>query len=164
MDIIKELVRIKRVRRDTRERELHRARRVWDEASLALRKAADAQQENTRARAAKEEALDRDVMSRTVVVRDLDDLHLEFAALKEEARREEEAVEKARGLREERSREVADATGVWRAAAQAFDKFSDLHQQRTAESAVAAERLADLELEEHAPRRREDDMELEEQC
>jgi hypothetical protein len=162
MDIIKELVRIKRVRRDTRERELHRARRTWEEASLDFRKACDVHEENTQARAAKEEELDRGIMSRAVVVRDLDDLHLEFAAMKEEARREEEVVEKARGHREERRHEMVRATDVWRVAAQVLDKFTDLHAQRLAERAVAAERLADLELEEHAPRRREDDVELEE--
>jgi len=162
MDIIREIVRIKEVRRDTRERELHRARRTWEEAGFAFRQACDVREEKAQARAAKEESLDSGIMSRIVVVRDLDDVHLEFAAMKEEARRDEEEVEKARGVREERSREMAQATDVWRAAAQAFDKFTDLHRERMAEKAAAAERLADLELEEHAPRRREeDDLDLE---
>ncbi|GAA4348398.1 hypothetical protein GCM10023165_34150 [Variovorax defluvii] len=152
MDAIRGLLRIKSVREEGRERELRKAKHELDLAMQALRDARQTHESRVQEHREREEALYRDLMSRPVVVRELDDLHAEIVAMKEVEQKDRQAVEQAEEARKQQ-REVVDAsTAAWRAAMQACDKFRDLHQQAIARGLEEEEHRAGLELEEHPAR------------
>src|SRR3954462_13967928 len=107
MEVIEGLLRIKRIRENLREQELNRARHQLEDAVRALREAKDQQQAREEERARREASLYEDVLARTVVVRELDDLHLEIDAMKEESVQDEQTVVQAREDREQRREAVS---------------------------------------------------------
>jgi hypothetical protein len=152
MDAIDGLLRIKRIREESREAELRRARQHLETASEALRQARQSQQERDQERRDRERALYEEVCARTVVVRELDDLKWKVDVMKDEAKSDAQAVVDAQTQRQKRREVFDDATSSWQAAAQAKQRFEDLAAERADARAKHAEWLAELELEEHPAR------------
>lgn len=153
MDVIDGLLRIKRIRENSRESEMRLARQKLELAADALRRAGEEQKQRDMERTQRERSLYEDVCRRTVVVRELDDLKYEVDTMREAARTDAQAVVDAQTQRQSRRQEFDVATGAWRLASQATRKFEDLSSEQRIERAAHAEWLADLELEEHAGRR-----------
>jgi type III secretion protein O len=152
MEIIDGLLRIKRIREDSREAEMRLARQQLERAAEALREATEAQQRRDRERTEREQSMYRDVCSRVVVVRELDDLRHEVDAMKEAGKVDAKAVVDAQAKRQERRQSFDEATGAWRLAMQATQKFEDLSAEEREARARHMEWLADLEMEEHSGR------------
>jgi type III secretion protein O len=148
MDVIDGLLRIKRIREDSREAEMQRAKQQFEQAATALRRALEAQQQRDQARTARERALYQEVCAKVVVVRELDDLRHTIDAMKQEAQADAKAVTDAQTQRQARRQAFDEAAGAWRVAARATQKFEDLSLREREAQAVVMERLADLELEE----------------
>ena len=155
MDTIQGLLRIKSIREEGRERELQKAKHDLELAMQALRDARQTHETRVQAHREREEALYRDVMSRAIVARELDDLHAEILAMKEIEKEDQRAVEQAEEARKQQREVVDGATSSWRSAVQACDKFRDLHQQAIARALEDEELRAGLELEEHSARGRD---------
>ncbi len=152
MDTIQGLLRIKSIREEARERELRKARHDLEHATKALREARQTHETHQQEHREREEAMYRDVLSRAIVVRELDDLHAEIVAMKQIEQADERAVEQADETRKQQRETMDAATGAWRLAAQACDKFRDLHHQAVARRLEEEELQAALELEEHPVR------------
>jgi hypothetical protein len=152
VDAIQGLLRIKSIREEGRERELRRARHDLEHATQALRDARQTHETHQQEHRLREEALYSDVMSRPIVVRELDDLHAEIVAMKQIEQEDERAVEQAEEARKQQREATDAATVAWRMAAQACDKFRDLHHQAVARRHEEEEMQAALELEEHPVR------------
>lgn len=153
MDVIDGLLRIKRIRETSRESEMRLARQQLEQAAEALRRASEEQKQRDGERTARERSLYEEVCTRLVVVRELDELKHEVDVMKEAAKTDAQAVADAQNQRQTRRQEFDVATGAWRLAAQATQKFEDLSSEQRIERAAHAEWLADLELEEHTGRR-----------
>ena len=152
MDVIDGLLRIKRIRESSRESDMRAARQQLEMAAEALRRASDEQKQRDHERTTREQSLYEEVCKRTVVVRELDDLKYEVDTMKEAAKQDAQAVVDAQAQRQTRRTEFDSATGAWRLAAQATQKFEDLSSEQRAQRAAHAEWLADLELEEFSVR------------
>ncbi|HTH78704.1 MAG TPA: YscO family type III secretion system apparatus protein [Ramlibacter sp.] len=152
MDVIDGLLRIKRVREESREAELRRARQHLETAAEALRKAKQSQQERDQERTDRERSLYDEVCAKTVVVRELDDLKWKIEVMKDEAKADAQAVVDAQTQRQKRRDTFDEATSAWQLAAQAKQRFEDLAAERAEARAKHAEWLAELELEEHPAR------------
>jgi type III secretion protein O len=152
MDVIDGLLRIKRVREESREAELRRARQHLETAAEALRKAKLSQQERDQERTDRERTLYEEVCARTIVVRELDDLKWKMDVMKDEAKADAQAVVDAQAQRHKRREAFDEATSAWQLAAQAKQRFEDLAGERAEARAKHAEWLAELELEEHPAR------------
>jgi type III secretion protein O len=152
MDVINGLLRIKRVREDSREAEMRRSKQQLELAAEALRRANESQQQRDRERTERERSLYDDVCTRLVVLRDLDDLRSEVDSMKDAAKADAQAVVDAQAQRVTRRQAFEESVGAWRLAAQATQKFEDLSATERKEWAKHTERLADLELEEHSGR------------
>jgi len=152
MEIIDELLRIKRIREDVRERELRAARNALESATQALVDAREGEKTRTDERRQREEVLYANVMSRKVYVREIDDLHVDIGIMKEEAVQDAQAVEQAAQERDVRREGLSAANAAWRLAAQATQKFKDLQHESGLQRAAEAERAADLELEDRPAR------------
>lgn len=152
MDTIQGLLRIKSIREEGRERELRKARHDLEHAMQALREARQTHETRKQEHQEREEAMYRDVLSRAIVVRELDDLHAEIVAMKQIEQEDERAVEQAEETRKQQREAMDTATAAWRLAAQACDKFRDLHHQAVARRHEEEEMKAALELEEHPVR------------
>jgi len=153
MDVIGGLLRIKRIREDSRERELREARRALDHATLVLEETQASQQQRDDQRRSRTDALYASVCSRVVVLQDLEDLRLDLEIMKGEALADARAVEEAAGRRQERRDAFVTATQAWRDASRASEKFADLAREQQILRLEQAERLAELELEDHPARR-----------
>jgi len=152
MDVIDGLLRIKRVREESREAELRRARQHLETAAEALRKAKQSQQERDQERTDRERSLYDEVCAKTVVVRELDDLKWKIEVMKDEAKADAQAVVDAQTQRQKRRDTFDEATSAWQLAAQAKQRFEDLAAERAEAREKHAEWLAELELEEHPAR------------
>ena len=152
MQVITGLLRIKRVREDSREAEMRGARHQFELAAGALRRASEFQQQRDHERTERETSLYDNVCTRVVVVRDLNDLNFEVDVMKDAAKADAKAVVDAQQQRSTRRQAFEEATGSWRLAARATQKFEDLAAQEREANAKHAEWLADLELEEHPVR------------
>ena len=152
MDTIQGLLRIKRIREEGRERELRKAKHDLEHATQALREARHKKETRVEEHRQREDDLYRDVMSRAIVVRQLDDLHAEIVEMKQIEQEDERAVEQADETRKQQREAMDAATSAWRVAVQACDKFRDLNQQAIAQRREEDELKASLELEEHPVR------------
>lgn len=152
MDPIQGLLRIKSIREEGRERELRKARHDLEHATQALREARQTHETRKQEHQEREEAMYREVLSRAIVVRELDDLHAEIVAMKQIEQEDERAVAQAEETRKQQREAMDAATAAWRLAAQACDKFRDLHQQAVERRHAEQELQAGLELEEHSVR------------
>ncbi|HVZ45040.1 MAG TPA: YscO family type III secretion system apparatus protein [Ramlibacter sp.] len=151
-DVVAGLLSIKRVREDCREAEMRRAQHQLDLAAEAVRHAMDAQQRRDRERAEREDALFEDVCSRSVKVRELNDLRVEIDTMKEAARADAQTVTEKKDQRAKRREALDGATLAWRAAAHAAQKFRDFAAQQLEIEAREMEWRLELELEEHPGR------------
>ncbi|VTU27199.1 Type III secretion protein YscO [Variovorax sp. PBS-H4] len=152
MDTLQGLLRIKSIREEGRERELRKARHDLEHATQALRQARQTHETRKQEHQDREEAMYRDLLSRAIVVRELDDVHAEVVAMKQIEQEDEQAVEQAEEARKRQREAMDSATAAWRMAAQACDKFRDLHHQAVARQQEEEELQAALELEEHPVR------------
>ncbi|MBC7599804.1 MAG: YscO family type III secretion system apparatus protein [Polaromonas sp.] len=152
MEIIDGLLRIKRIRENSREAQMRLARQQLQLAAEAMRRATEAQQQRDRERQQREKSLYEDVCTRLVIVRELDDLRWQVDVMKEAAKVDAKAVVDAQEARVARRTAFEEATGVWRLAAHATQKFQDLSNEQSMERTRHAEFLAELELEEHPSR------------
>ncbi|MES3002887.1 MAG: YscO family type III secretion system apparatus protein [Pseudomonadota bacterium] len=149
MDVIDGLLRLKKIRQDSREREMRQARGRLDDAARALREARELQQKRDRERKEQERAMYDDVCNRVVVLRNLDALRLDVEILQQEAQVDATQVTEAGTARDSREKDLTTAVQSWQDAARLTRKFTDLAEQAALERSLEAERLADLELEEH---------------
>jgi type III secretion protein O len=149
-EVIEGLLRIKRIREDSRESHMRRTKQQLEQAADALRRARESQQQRDNERTERERAMYQEVCTRVVVVRELDDLKFEVDSMKEAAKADAQAVVDAQSQRQKRREAFDEATRAWQAAAQATRKFEDLATEDRAERARHADWLAELELEEHA--------------
>lgn len=164
MDVIDGLLRLKKIRQDGREREMRQARGRLEDAARALREAHERQQERDRERKEQERAMYDDVCKRVVVLANLDALRLDVEIMQQEAQVDATQVTEAGTARDSREQELTTAVQSWQDAARLTRKFTDLAEQAALERSLEAERLADLELEEHPYRPAagfEDDAEAE---
>jgi type III secretion protein O len=152
MEVINGLLRIKRIRENSREGDMRRAKQQFELAAEALRRASELQEQRDRERANRERSLYDDVCARVVIVRDLDDLRYEVDVMKDAAKADAQAVVDARTQRVARRLSFDEAAAAWRLAARATQKFEDLSAQEREAIAQHAEFMADLELEEHPSR------------
>jgi type III secretion protein O len=152
MEVFEGLLRIKRVREESREVELHRAKQHLEMAVQALAQARESQHQRDRERADRERALYEDVFKRTVFVSELDDLKLEIDAMKTAAKADAQAVTDAQEQRQKRHETFDDRLKAWRVAAQAARKYEDLAAEELRIRANEAEWFVELELEEHPAR------------
>jgi type III secretion protein O len=152
MEVIDGLLRIKRIRENSREADMRRAKQQFELAAEALRRASELQEQRDRERSDRERSLYHDVCTRIVIVRDLDDLRYEVDVMKDAAKADAQAVVDARTQRLARRQAFDESAGAWRLAARATQKFEDLSAQEREATARHAEWMADLELEEHPSR------------
>ena len=152
MEVLEGLLRIKRIREESREAEMRGARQRLEMAVQALRRATEEQQRRDRERTEAERTMYDDVCSRLVVVRDLDNLRQEVDLMKEAAKADAQAVTEAQAQRQAKRQAFDETSAAWRLALRAKQKFEDLSAQEREARAAHAEWLADLELEEHAGR------------
>ena len=152
MDVVEGLLRIKRVREDRRQAELRTARGRLQDAAQALRDTTAEAERCDVERHARQDALYGDVCSRIVRPRDLDHLRLEIEVMKEEREADLQRIEQATQQRDTRRNEMDEAAAAHRRALQAVDKFDDLAREQRLAREAEAERMAELELEEHAGR------------
>lgn len=153
MDVIDGLLRIKRIRENSRDSEMRQARQQLEMAAESLRCVSDVQKQHDNERRIREQSLYEEVCKRTVVIRELDDLRYEVDSMKEAAKQDAQAVVDAHAQRQACRTEFDSAASAWRLAAQATQKFEDLSSEQRAQRAAHAEWLADMELEEHSGRR-----------
>ena len=92
MEVINGLLRIKRIRENSREGDMRRAKQQFELAAEALRRASELQEQRDRERADRERSLYDDVCARVVIVRDLDDLRYEVDVMKDAAKADAQAV------------------------------------------------------------------------
>ncbi|MDR6536943.1 type III secretion system stalk subunit SctO [Variovorax soli] len=147
MDTIEGLLRVKSIREEGRERELRKARHELEHATQAWREAKHQRETRVEEHRRREDDLYREVLSRAIVVRELDDLHAEIIAMKKVEQEDERAVEQADETRKQQRETTDAATSAWRMAAQACDKYRDLHQQAVAQRREEDELKAAFELE-----------------
>jgi hypothetical protein len=149
---IEGLLRIKRVREESREAEMRRAKQQFEMAVEAFKRAQDSQTQSDRQRAERERALYDDVFARTVVVRELDDLKLELQSMRTAAKADAQAVTDARAQRQKRRETLDEMLAAWQLAARARSRFEDLATGIRELHAKQVEHLAELELEEYPAR------------
>lgn len=149
MDVIDGLLRIKRVREECREAEMRGAQNRFELAAEAMRSAVALQHKRDKERDERERSLFDDVCKRVVVVRDLNELNSEVDQMKDAAKADAEAVQQAQKQRLARRQAFDEATGVWRIAALARQRFADLAEREMEAWARHVEWLAEMELEEH---------------
>ena len=152
MEVIEDLLRIKRIREESREAEMRRARKQLELAVEELKQARDAQDRRDKERAERERKLYEELFARTVVVRELDDVKFEVQAMRAAAQADAQAVMDAQSQRQKRRETFDEMVKAWQAAAQTKQKFEELAAEGREARARHVEWLGELELEEHPAR------------
>jgi len=150
MSVYRELLVIKSFRESRAELALFRQRQVLLQAQ-AEEDAARATLTEFEAFAARREAsVYKDLCSRVVMLRDIEDAQIIIADLRKQKEERELEVATAGQKREQESGVLIEVQGVHKAAARMKQKFVELSLAESVEVAREAERKEDLELEESA--------------
>jgi hypothetical protein len=152
MEVIDGLLRIKHIREESREAEMRRAKQQFEMAVEALKRAKESQLQRDGERAERERTLYENVLTRTVVVRELDDLKFELEAMRTAAKADTQAVAEAQVQRQKRRETFDEMLSAWQLAAQARSRFEDLAAETHEMLAKQVEWLAEIEMEEYPAR------------
>lgn len=150
MDVLKDLLRIKIFREEKAELAVARARRHLVEMDRALDDARRALEDHLRACEAKEKAMYKELCSRLVLVKDIDEVTLDVKLMQEASTELEKKIERAKEAREQAAEAVEVSRQVHRDAVRMREKFMELTRAVDEERAADLLRLEDLEMEEAA--------------
>lgn len=155
MNVLKDLLRIKKFREDKAELDLARARQNLAEADSKLKIARKELRDFEIACERKERELFDDLCQRLVLLKDLDAVALEVELMKEQKQAYESRISEAQELRHAASEAVEQAKLIHREAVRMREKFSELLEAFNATLFVEVQRLEDLEMEEVSASRHE---------
>ena len=155
MNVLKDLLRIKKFREDKAELDLARARQNLAEADSKLKIARKELRDFEIACERKERELFDDLCQRLVLLKDLDAVALEVELMKEQKLTYELRICEAQELRLAASEAVDLAKLIHREAVRMREKFSELLEEFNATLFVEVQRLEDIEMEEASASRHE---------
>lgn len=155
MTIFRDLLAIKRFREGKAEIALHKQRAVLREATEQRDEADSARQDYHVFAVEHERSLFHDLCSRTVKLRDIEDVQHAVVILREQERAHEKALEEAESHRENQAREYELRKDEHATAYRKKEKFVELAQAYAAGELREFERKEDAEMEEAAAIRRE---------
>lgn len=150
MDVLKNLLRIKIFREEKAELAVARARHHLLERDKALDDARRALEDHLRACEAKEKAMYKELCSRLVLVKDIDEVTLDVKLMQEATTELEKKIEKAKEARAQAAEAVEVSRQVHRDAVRMREKFMELVRTVDEERAAELLRMEDLEMEEAA--------------
>lgn len=148
MNVLGDLLRIKKFREDKAELALARAKVVLYESEKSLEQAKHTLKEHIHEAKKKEEKLFSDLYIRLVRLKDIDSVALDMTLIKEETLKLEEklsAAEESRQLAKDAEEEAKESH---RDAVRMREKFTELVEINNSEINFEVQRLEDLELEE----------------
>lgn len=148
MDVLKNLLRIKIFREEKSELAVARARHHLLEMDKALDYARRALEDHLRACEVKEKAMYKELCSRLVLVKDIDEVTLDVKLMQEATTELEKKIEKAREARAQAAEAVEVSRQVHRDAVRMREKFMELVRTVDEERAAELLRMEDLEMEE----------------
>lgn len=148
MNVLGDLLRIKKFREDKAEMALSRARAHLREEDDALHAARNALREHVLACHRKEQEMYADLCARLVLLKDLNNVALDIQLMKEETVKFEEAVTTAEERRASAAEAVEQAKAEHRDAVRMREKFTELVKIVNDEKLLEAQKAEDLELEE----------------
>jgi len=150
VDVLKDLLRIKIFREEKAELAVARARHHLVEMDKALDDARRALEDHLRACEAKEKAMYKELCSRLVLVKDIDEVTLDVKLMQEASTELEKKIEKAKEARAQAAEAVEVSRQVHRDAVRMREKFMELARTVDEERAAELLRMEDLEMEEAA--------------
>ena len=157
MKIIEDLLRIKTHRENQAESQLAQASRLLQTAMEAVRKAQSELEQAHAAHDARKAALYADLFSRLVQRGDIDIAHAELEKMHGVIKECETELESARQEQCTAEENREQMRIMYRNAFRAREKYTELSQQARMEKARVETSKEDMELEEHPPRRADDD-------
>ena len=150
MNVLKDLLRIKIFREEKAELAVARARRHLLDMDKALDDARRALDDHLKACEAKEKSMYKELCSRLVLVKDIDEVTLDVKLMQEASTELEKKIEKAKEDRAQAAEAVEVSRQVHRDAVRMREKFTELVKTVDEERDAELLRLEDLELEEAA--------------
>jgi type III secretion protein O len=148
MDVVKDLLRIKKFREQKAEVALSKARQTLASAVDALVKSRQALADNIKRNERRERALYDDLFSRLVIKAEIDAVGVEIEGMRQEIKRAEEVVEKKKVVRDDAEKKLEAARQHHHAAMRAREKFTELADLAKLENKALAEKAEDVEMEE----------------
>lgn len=148
MNVLNDLLRIKKFREDKAEMALARAKVNLLESEVALNRAKNILKEHILEAKRKEDFLFADLYVRLVRLKDIDSVALDMTLIKEETGKLEENLSAAKDLRESAKFSEEEAKIAHRDAVRMREKFTELVEENNTEKLLEAQRFEDLELEE----------------
>lgn len=146
--VLHDLLRIKKIREDSAERELKKAIRYQKECEEEVERRKQALQEYIEWRCQEEQRLYDNIINMHVQQHDLDFLKQKVAVMREKDASLEEAISEAEKTLSDAESEVVQAQEVHRLAQLAVEKFTEFCRAHDEEAKKEALRLEDLEMEE----------------
>ena len=150
MSILRDLLAIKTFREHQAESALRQQRQALAEADATRAQAQELLQRLLREGHAMELSLYRELCARLVRLREIEDVQLTVAGLRQREAAQHEAVEAAERAQREHEAQLDAARATHREAARQKSKFVDLARDYAATELREAERREDLEMEEAA--------------
>jgi type III secretion protein O len=150
VDVLKDLLRIKIFREEKAELAVARARHHLVEMDKALDDARRALEDHLRSCETKEKAMYKELCSRLVLVKDIDEVTLDVKLMQEASAELEKKIEKAKEARVQAAEAVEVSRQVHRDAVRMREKFMELARTVDEERATELLRMEDLEMEEAA--------------
>lgn len=148
MNVLGDLLRIKRFREDKAEMALARAKFTLYESEINLEKSKRILNEHILEAKRKEESLFSDLFIRLVKLKDIDSVALDMSLIKEETVKLEEKLTEAKDSRKVAQEAAEIAKVVYLDALRMREKFTELVNLNNEELLLEAQRVEDLELEE----------------
>jgi type III secretion protein O len=148
MNVLGDLLRIKKFRQDKAEMEVSHARDAVDKATCALDEACSSLEALRLSSDERERALYADLCSRAVRLADLDEVKFQVDRMREAIEAQQESVQQALEAREAAVERLAQARTDYREATRKREKFTELETVFGLERMSEAARAEDLEMEE----------------
>ena len=148
MDVLKDLLRIKVFREEKAELAVARARQHLLDMDRALDDARRALENHLRTCEMKEKAMYKELCSRLVLVKEIDEVTLDVKLMQEASTALEKKIEKAKEARAQAAEAVEISRQVHRDAVRMREKFMELVRTVDEERVAELLRLEDLEMEE----------------
>lgn len=150
MEVLNDLLRIKVFREARAERELAKARHQLAEARRAFREAEETLASFLEDSNQREKAMFADLCARQVLLRDIEEVRLDIALMKEQADRLAEQVDAAQQALDEASAQAEQMRLAHRDAVRMREKFDELALEARRELEDELVRFEELEMEEAA--------------
>lgn len=150
MNVLKDLLKIKIFREEKAELAVARARQHLREMDRALDESRRALEDHRRECELKEKSMYRELCSRLVVVKEIDDVTLDVKLMQEASAELEKKIEKAKEARLQAAEAVEVSRQAHRDAVRMREKFVELVEAVDEERSIELLRIEDLELEEAA--------------